>query len=60
MDASHAGGIHGFAEENEDILVHVLDLEEAFAAVKSGRINNAATIIALQWLQLNLEKFSRS
>lgn len=54
VDASHAGGIFGLHEENEDILAHVVDSEEAFAMVRSGHINNAATIIALQWLELNL------
>lgn len=54
VDASQAGGIHGLPEENEDIFVHVLEVAEAFAAVRSGRINNATTIIALQWLELNL------
>lgn len=48
-----AGGIHGLAEEGEDIRVHVLPFEEALQAVKDGRINNAASIIALQWLALN-------
>ncbi len=56
VDASKAGGIHGLADENEDIKVHVFDSNAAFAAVRSGRINNAATIIALQWLELNLVK----
>lgn len=54
VDASEAGGIHGLAEENEDILVHVMSSQEAFAAVRSGHINNAFGIIALQWLELNL------
>jgi ADP-ribose pyrophosphatase len=31
----------------------VLPLEDALDAVKDGRINNAASIIALQWLALN-------
>lgn len=48
-----AGGIHGLAEEGEDIRVHVLSFEAALQAVKDGRINNAASIIALQWLALN-------
>lgn len=48
-----AGGVHGLAEEDEDIRVHVLALEDALDAVKDGRINNAASIIALQWLALN-------
>jgi ADP-ribose pyrophosphatase len=60
VDASHAGGIHGLSEENEDILVHILDSKDAFAAIRSGRINNAATIIALQWLELNLQSLISS
>ncbi|MDX1367256.1 NUDIX domain-containing protein [Pseudomonas sp.] len=48
-----AGGVHGLAEEGEDIRVHVLPLGDALDAVKDGRINNAASIIALQWLALN-------
>ena len=52
-DSLGAGGVHGLAEEGEDIRVHVLALEDALDAVKDGRINNAASIIALQWLALN-------
>ncbi len=52
VDATQAGGIHGAVDEGEDIRVVVCDAQEAIAAVASGRINNAATIIALQWLQV--------
>ncbi len=58
VDASNAGGIHGLPEEHEDIYVHVVDREEAYDMVKSGRINNALSIIAIQWLQLNLQLFN--
>lgn len=54
VDSTKADGIHGLDEENEDIMVHVMDTKDAFAAVKSGRINNAITIIALQWLELRM------
>lgn len=53
VDASRAQGLHGLAEEGEDIRVHVLDRQDAYALVCSGRIDNAASVIALQWLQLN-------
>lgn len=53
VDATQAGGIHGLAEENEDIRVHVVDREAAYRMVQTGRINNASTIIGIQWLQLN-------
>ncbi|MBD9485297.1 NUDIX domain-containing protein [Pseudomonas sp. PDM14] len=52
-DSEGAGGVHGLAEEGEDIRVSVWPLEDALQAVKDGRINNAASIIALQWLALN-------
>jgi len=54
IDASEAGGIHGLAEENEDIRVVVVPLTEAWHLLNSGRINNAMAIIALQWLRLKL------
>jgi ADP-ribose pyrophosphatase len=52
-DLSRAGGIHGLAEEGEDIRVNVLSVNQALAALQSGRINNASCIVALQWLALN-------
>lgn len=53
VDTSGLGGVHGLEHENEDIRVEVVDAGWAFAAINSGIINNAATILALQWLQLN-------
>lgn len=54
VDASQAGGIYGLETENEDIRAKAWDLSAACAAMSTGKINNASTIIALQWLQLNL------
>lgn len=56
VDSSLAKGIHGLDEENEDIKVHVVSREQAYQWVEDGVINNAASIIALQWLQLNYSK----
>jgi len=56
VDSSFASGIHGLADEGEDIRVHVLPRETAYQWVVEGKINNAATIIALQWLELNRGK----
>ncbi|CAI2313579.1 ADP-ribose diphosphatase [Vibrio parahaemolyticus] len=53
VDASKAHGIHGLDYEDEDIRVHVLSREQAYQWVKDGRFENGASIIALQWLQLN-------
>jgi ADP-ribose pyrophosphatase len=56
VDASQAGGIYGAPEEDEDIRVLVVSYQEAVAFLQTGKINNAAPIIALQWLQLNRER----
>jgi|EndMetStandDraft_6_1072998.scaffolds.fasta_scaffold00063_25 ADP-ribose pyrophosphatase len=53
VDAKLAQGIHGVAEEGEDIRLHVLSLKSAFDLLNQGKINNSSTIIALQWLQHN-------
>lgn len=53
VDASQLGGYHGLAEEGEDIRVITINRQDAYSAVLEGRINNAATIIALQWLELH-------
>ena len=55
-----AGGVHGLEEEGEDIRVLVWSLDEALAALEDGRIDNAASIIALQWLALNRERVRRT
>ena len=53
VDSTGVGGVHGLAEENEDIRVEVVDSEIAYAWLEEGKIKSSATIIALQWLQLN-------
>lgn len=53
VDASTAGGVFGLSEEHEDIEVVTLSTEQAFAALGEGKLDNAMTIIALQWLQLH-------
>jgi ADP-ribose pyrophosphatase len=53
VDATNVGGVHGLECENEDIRVHVVSREDAYNLVKSGKIENGASIIALQWLELN-------
>lgn len=56
VDASVAKGNHGLEEENEDILVHVVSREQAYRWVEEGKIDNAASVIALQWLELHHKK----
>ncbi|OAE40256.1 ADP-ribose pyrophosphatase [Enterobacter cloacae] len=55
VDATTAEGIHGLADENEDIRVHVVSREQAYQWVEEGIIDNAASVIALQWLQLHYQ-----
>lgn len=59
VDATQAKGIHGLVEENEDIRVHVVSREQAYQCVEEGSIDNAATVIALQWLQLHYEQLRK-
>lgn len=54
VDSKNAGGIWGAKEEHEDIKVHVLSTDKAFQLLEEGKITNAATIIALQWLQKHI------
>jgi ADP-ribose pyrophosphatase len=52
-DTGNAGGIHGMSDEDEDIEAFALPVAEALSRLQSGRIGDAKTIIALQWLALN-------
>ena len=59
VDSSSAEGLHGLADEGEDIKVHVMDAAEAFKLVVSGAINSSPAIIGLQWLELNRNRLKR-
>lgn len=59
VDASAAGGVHGLADEGEDIRVHRVSFSEACDWLDAGRITTAYAIIALQWLRLNREALRR-
>jgi ADP-ribose pyrophosphatase len=52
-DASKAGGIHGLANEAEDIKVLRVPEKQAIQWLEQGKIDNAAAVIALQWFILN-------
>ncbi|MFA9419424.1 MAG: NUDIX domain-containing protein [Gammaproteobacteria bacterium] len=58
IDSEGIGGIHGLDHENEDIRVEVVDADSAYAMVRDGRIKSSATIIALQWLELNEQRLN--
>ncbi len=53
------GGIFGLAEENEDIKLHVVTVDETMTLLNTGKINNAMTLIALQWFALNKEAIDK-
>ncbi|WDE04221.1 NUDIX domain-containing protein [Thalassomonas viridans] len=59
-DSSNVGGVYGLEEEGEDIRVHVFSRTQALQLLEKGKINNAATIIGLQWLALNYQKLQTS
>ncbi len=54
-DTAGLGGTHGIDEEGEDIRVHIVSSDTAFAWLDQGRIDSAVPIIALQWFRLNRE-----
>jgi len=56
VDSRTASGLHGLADEGEDIKVHVLSAQDAFDLVVSGAINSSPAIIGLQWLELNRDR----
>ena len=51
FDSTAAGGVYGLIEEHEDIEVQVRSYSDAMGLIDSGEINNAMSIIALQWLR---------
>ncbi len=53
VDSTTAGGVHGLDHESEDILVHRVPVSRAVEWLQSGKVDNAAAIIALQWFLLN-------
>jgi ADP-ribose pyrophosphatase len=56
VDASTAYGVHGLDYEGEDIRVHVMPRQHAYQWVIDGKFENGASIIALQWLELNHQR----
>jgi ADP-ribose pyrophosphatase len=49
VDTAHAGGVHGNAAENEDILTIVLPAKAFIDRVRSGEINDLKTLVAGYW-----------
>jgi len=51
VDASVVGGVHGLADEGEDIRVFRLDVNEAFQMLDDGKFINSAILIAMLWFR---------
>lgn len=59
VDSSGVGGVHGVADEGEDIRVSVDSLDNALARIERGGITNLIAVTALQWLALHREGLRR-
>lgn len=55
-DLSEAGGLHGLAEEGEDIRVINIPAEEATTRFIAGELRNALTVIAMQWFMAHRDE----
>ena len=60
VEAPEQSGIYGVPEEGEDIKTVIITFDEAMDALQSGMINNAVSIIALQWLSMHRDKLRKS
>jgi ADP-ribose pyrophosphatase len=56
VDSTNAGGVFGLESEGENILVKVVPFAEARAMLDRGEIENAAAVVALQWLALHRDE----
>lgn len=58
-DSSEVDGIHGVDHEGEDIRVVKMTPEAAFELMDAGGVNNAFTLVALEWFRANLADLDR-
>jgi ADP-ribose pyrophosphatase len=59
VDSSAAGGVHGLAEEHEDIRVVVKTLTEIETLLEEGAIESGHTLVALYWLLRHCDRLRR-
>jgi ADP-ribose pyrophosphatase len=55
-DLNNAGGIYGKDDEGEDIKAHVFTFAQALELMQAGKLDNAACLISLMYLQANKGK----
>jgi ADP-ribose pyrophosphatase len=60
IESEGVGGVHGLAEEHEDILATAVDFQQAMEWLRQGRIEAATPIIGLQWLALNRDRWRQN
>lgn len=53
INAPEQGGVFGMTTENEDIRVHVLDAMRAISLLYGNKIQNAQTLVAMQWFAMH-------
>jgi len=53
IDANQALGIHGLAEEGENIRVFRITVNDAFTRLDAGSFNNATILVAMHWFRHN-------
>lgn len=56
VSTAAVGNHGGVAEEHEDIRVFTLPADEAIALLDRGTLDNASTVLVLQWFALNRSK----
>jgi ADP-ribose pyrophosphatase len=60
VDTSQAGGVHGNADECEDILTVVLSRREFLRRARRAEITDLKTLVAAYWLAEEYEQLSPS
>jgi hypothetical protein len=54
-----AAGLGGHAEEDEDILGHVIGFDQAMELMEKGDLVNAPAIVSLQWLAVHRDRLRK-
>jgi ADP-ribose pyrophosphatase len=55
-----AAGLGGHAEEDEDILGHVIGFDQAMELMEKGDLVNAPAIVSLQWLAVHRDRLRKA
>jgi ADP-ribose pyrophosphatase len=59
MDSSQTTGVHGLANEHEDIRSTLYDAKEIPALLEHGTTGNGPLMMALYWMQANRERLRK-